>query len=124
MHDMNETNEVIMKTDRRGRLRDSHEQKQAFVEAFDSSGLSGPQFSALLRQPRRIPAHTPRAIPPPFPKLIPALPENLTRERRSPRRPVNEHANEKAACASTLPTRTPIFHLCAPLTSLHYVQAG
>lgn len=47
MTDMNETNEVIMKTDRRGRLRYSHEQKQAFIEAFDSSGLSGPQFSAL-----------------------------------------------------------------------------
>ena len=47
MTDMNETTEVIMKTDRRGRLRYTAQQKQAFLEAFESSGLSGPQFAAL-----------------------------------------------------------------------------
>ena len=46
MTDMNETNEVILKTDRRGRLRYSQEQKQTLLDAFDASGLSGPQFAA------------------------------------------------------------------------------
>jgi len=47
MTEMNETNGVILKTDRRGRLRYSQEQKQAFIEAFESSGLSAPRFAAL-----------------------------------------------------------------------------
>jgi hypothetical protein len=47
MTDMNETTEVMMKTDRRGRLRYTAQQKQAFLEAFESSGLSGPQFASL-----------------------------------------------------------------------------
>ena len=46
MTDMNETHEVILKTDRRGRLRYSQEQKQALLDAFDASGLSGPRFAA------------------------------------------------------------------------------
>jgi transposase-like protein len=40
-------NDSIMKTDRRGRLRYSSEQKAAIVEAYQSSGLSGPRFAAL-----------------------------------------------------------------------------
>ena len=47
MTDMNETHGVILKTDRRGRLRYSPEQKQAMIEAFESSGLSAPRFAAL-----------------------------------------------------------------------------
>ena len=47
MTDVNETTGVIMKTDRRGRLRYTAQQKQAFLEAFESSGLSGPQFASL-----------------------------------------------------------------------------
>jgi len=46
MTEMNETNGVILKTDRRGRLRYSPEQKQAFIEAFEASGLSAPRFAA------------------------------------------------------------------------------
>jgi len=46
MTEMNETNGVILKTDRRGRLRYSQEQKQAFIEAFEASGLSAPRFAA------------------------------------------------------------------------------
>jgi hypothetical protein len=60
--DMNETTEVMMKIDRRGRLRVTAQQKQAFLEAFESSGLSGPQFASLhgihyptLHVPKRIP---------------------------------------------------------------------
>lgn len=40
-------NDSIMKTDRRGRLRYSPEQKASLVEAYQSSGLSGPRFAAL-----------------------------------------------------------------------------
>ena len=36
-----------MKSDRRGRLRYSAEQKAAMVEACQASGLSGPRFAAL-----------------------------------------------------------------------------
>ncbi len=47
MTDMNETNGVILKTDRRGRFRYSPEQKQALIEAFEASGLSAPRFATL-----------------------------------------------------------------------------
>ncbi|MFU8892295.1 MAG: IS66 family insertion sequence element accessory protein TnpA [Luteolibacter sp.] len=47
MTDMNETNGVILKTDRRGRYRYSPEQKQALIEAFEASGLSAPRFATL-----------------------------------------------------------------------------
>ncbi|HSR36033.1 MAG TPA: transposase [Desulfurivibrionaceae bacterium] len=40
-------NEVILKTDRRGRLRYTTEQKQVLIEAYQASGLSGPRFAAL-----------------------------------------------------------------------------
>jgi transposase-like protein len=44
---MTDMNEVILKTDRRGRLRYTPEQKQALVEAYETSGLSCPRFAAL-----------------------------------------------------------------------------
>jgi transposase-like protein len=44
---MTDMNEVILKADRRGRLRYTAEQKQTFVEAYETSGLSAPQFAAL-----------------------------------------------------------------------------
>jgi len=44
---MTDMNEVIMKADRRGRLRYTPEQKQALIEAYESSGMSGPRFAAL-----------------------------------------------------------------------------
>jgi len=44
---MTDMNEVILKADRRGRLRYTAEQKQALVEAYETSGLSCPRFAAL-----------------------------------------------------------------------------
>ena len=44
---MTAMNDSIVKTDRRGRLRYSPEQKASLVEAYQSSGLSGPRFAAL-----------------------------------------------------------------------------
>jgi transposase-like protein len=44
---MNTTDESIVKADRRGRLRYTTEQKTALVEAYQSSGLSGPRFAEL-----------------------------------------------------------------------------
>jgi transposase-like protein len=44
---MTATNETILKTDRRGRLRYSAEQKATLVAAFQTSGLSGPHFAAI-----------------------------------------------------------------------------
>lgn len=44
---MTATHDSILKADRRGRLRYSAEQRSALVEAFQSSGLSGPRFAAL-----------------------------------------------------------------------------
>lgn len=44
---MTATSNAILKSDRRGRLRYSTEQKSAMVEAYQSSGLSGPRFAAL-----------------------------------------------------------------------------
>jgi transposase-like protein len=40
-------NETIIKCDRQGRLRYSAEHKQALIEAYESSGLSGPKFAEL-----------------------------------------------------------------------------
>ena len=42
---MTDMNEVILKADRRGRLRYTAEQKQVLVEAYEASGLSGPRFA-------------------------------------------------------------------------------
>jgi len=40
-------NETIIKADRRGRLRYAAEHKQALIEAYQASGLSGPKFAEL-----------------------------------------------------------------------------
>jgi transposase-like protein len=47
MTDTNESNEAIIRVDRRGRLRYTKEQKEAMLAACRDSGLSGPQFAAL-----------------------------------------------------------------------------
>jgi len=44
---MTDMNEVILKADRRGRLRYTPEQKQALIEAYETSGLSCPRFAAM-----------------------------------------------------------------------------
>ena len=44
---MTATNHSILKSDRRGRLRYSEDQKSALVEAYQTNGLSGPRFAAL-----------------------------------------------------------------------------
>ena len=44
---MTPMNESIMKTDRRGRLRYTPEQKNTMVEAYLASGLSAPRFASL-----------------------------------------------------------------------------
>jgi hypothetical protein len=43
---MTDMNGVILKADRRGCLRHTPVQKQAFVEAYEASGLSFPRFAA------------------------------------------------------------------------------
>ncbi len=40
-------NESIMKTDRRGRLRYTPEQKKTMIDAYLASGLSAPRFASL-----------------------------------------------------------------------------
>ena len=47
MTDTNESNEAIIRADRRGRLRYTKEQKEALLAAYRDSGLSGPQFAAM-----------------------------------------------------------------------------
>ena len=44
---MNTTHEDLVKCDRRGRLRYAPGQRQALLEAYATSGLSGPKFAAL-----------------------------------------------------------------------------
>ena len=44
---MTSMNESIMKTDKRGRLRYTQEQKKTMVEAYQASGLSAPRFATL-----------------------------------------------------------------------------
>jgi hypothetical protein len=44
---MNATHEGLVKCDRRGRLRYAPGQRQALLEAYTASGLSGPKFAAL-----------------------------------------------------------------------------
>lgn len=80
-------NDSIMKADRRGRLRYSSEQKAAIVEAYQSSGLSGPRFAALHGVnyqtlaswlQKRKQACTPASAPSPRSvSLIPAVIEGL-----------------------------------------------
>jgi transposase-like protein len=44
---MTETHDIILKSDRRGRLRFPPEQRLALLDAYDASGLSGPKFAQL-----------------------------------------------------------------------------
>jgi transposase-like protein len=44
---MTATHDIIIKSDRRGRLRFTREQRAAMLEAYDTSGLSGPKFAHL-----------------------------------------------------------------------------
>jgi transposase-like protein len=44
---MTETHDIILKSDRRGRLRFTPEQRSAMLAAYDTSGLSGPKFAQL-----------------------------------------------------------------------------
>ena len=52
---MTDMNEVILKADRRGRLRYTAEQKQVLVEAYEASGLSGPRFAVSAPRPASSP---------------------------------------------------------------------
>ena len=77
-------NESIMKTDRRGRLRYTPEQKKAMVDAYLASGLSAPRFASLHGVPYQTlvswirkgkpagPAGTPRPRHPALLSLVPA----------------------------------------------------
>jgi transposase-like protein len=44
---MTASSDSLVKADRRGRLRYSPEQRSALVDAYQSSGLSGPRFAAI-----------------------------------------------------------------------------
>lgn len=44
---MNATHDSLVRSDRRGRLRYTSGQREALLNAYDSSGLSGPKFAAL-----------------------------------------------------------------------------
>ncbi len=44
---MNATHDSLVRPDRRGRLRYTSGQREALLNAYDSSGLSGPKFAAL-----------------------------------------------------------------------------
>ena len=77
-------NDGIIKSDVRGRLHYSKEQKSALVQAFETSGLSGPRFAALhgvkyqtlanwIQKRKRAAAAAPPGLPSPaFLSLVPA----------------------------------------------------
>jgi transposase-like protein len=44
---MTDTHHAIIKADQRGRLRFKPEQRLALLDAYDTSGLSGPKFAQL-----------------------------------------------------------------------------
>ena len=81
---MTPMNESIMKTDRRGRLRYTPEQKKTMIEAYQASGLSAPRFAALhgvnyqtlvswIKNGKRAAAAGPPGLPcPAFLSLVPA----------------------------------------------------
>ena len=83
-------NDTLMKTDRRGRLRYSPEQRAALVDAYQSSGLSGPRFAALhgvnyqtlaswiLKRKRTTSSVSPENWSPRLISLIPAEIEGLS----------------------------------------------
>jgi hypothetical protein len=45
---MTETHDIILKSDRRGRIRFTPEQRSSMLDAYDASGLSGPKFATSL----------------------------------------------------------------------------
>lgn len=77
-------NDGIIKSDVRGRLRYSKEQKSTLLQAFETSGLSGPRFAALhgvkyqtlanwIQQRKRAAGAGPSGSPcPAFLSLVPA----------------------------------------------------
>ena len=77
-------NESIMKTDRRGRMRYTPEQKKTMVDAYLASGLSAPRFASLHGVPYQTlvswirkgkpegTADTPRSLHPALLSLVPA----------------------------------------------------
>ena len=76
----------ILKADRRGRLRYSAEQRFTLVEAFQSSGLSGPRFAALHGVAyqtlagwvlKRKKSAVPRLPGPPHPAFLSLVPAEL-----------------------------------------------
>jgi transposase-like protein len=78
-------NESIMKTDRRGRLRYTSEQKKTMVDAYRASGLSAPRFAAhhgvnyqtlvswIKKDKQSSASTTPDSSPSGFFSLIPAV---------------------------------------------------
>ena len=44
---MTATHDIVIKSDRRGRLRFTPGQRATMLEAYDASGLSGPKFAQL-----------------------------------------------------------------------------
>lgn len=44
---MTAMNESLIRQDRLGRMRFSREQREALLDAYEASGLTGPQFAAL-----------------------------------------------------------------------------
>jgi transposase-like protein len=77
-------NDGIIKSDVRGRLHYSKEQKSVLVQAFETSGLSAPRFAALhgvkyqtlanwIQKRKRAAASAPPGLPcPAFLSLVPA----------------------------------------------------
>jgi len=77
-------NDGMIKSDVRGRLHYSREQKSALVQAFKTSGLSGPRFAALhgvkyqtlaswIQRRKRVAAVVSPGLPcPAFLSLVPA----------------------------------------------------
>ena len=44
---MTETHDIILKSDWRGRIRFTPEQRTAMLDAYDARGLGGPKFAQL-----------------------------------------------------------------------------
>jgi transposase-like protein len=102
---MNATHDSIVKSDRRGRLRYTKDQKSARVEAYQSSGLSGPRFAGIhgvkvqtlaswlqKRETSAVPAALPQ--PRPISNFLSLIPAGI------------DHGNP-AAPASALPIHLP-----------------
>lgn len=82
---MTPMNESMMKTDQRGRLRYTPEQKQTMVDAYRASGLTAPRFAAhhgvnyqtlvswIKKDKQLSSATTPGCPPSGFFSLIPAV---------------------------------------------------